>query len=581
MGYLCYSGGIGDRSSKGEALLRLLERILGAVLQTFRLDSVKRRILALAILATLIPTGTTGWLLYIQNKTALTGKIHEELRSASINIAREFDLWLKERVYELRVFSGSYELSENVEKALRGGSARAQVLRRSQDYLKSVQNKFSDYEDLFVLDTTGAVIVASAKQTAPLSLPPGWQKQARLDQTILTGARWDGSRGRTIMTIAVPLKTASGRFLGVLATTINFGSMEAILRQWAQGQTKHLYIVKPDGTRMLSSLLAPQPVLTTKLPQEVTHTFFAGESGELQRMTYDNLEVLAVMQRVPRLEWGVVAEKNYEDAYRALMDIRNVALISTAWLLLGVGLFAYLLSLTIIGPLTRLTEGAAKVAGGDLSVAIPADPPWEIGRLATMFNTMITYLREAQEELTAVNLALNERNQALETLSSTDVLTGLHNRRHMRDALNAEVARHQRNGRSFSIMMVDVDHFKKYNDTYGHPEGDVLLKKVGEILKSSLRTNDFAARYGGEEFLVLLPDQDEKGALEVGERIRQRIAVETEDAANQRKAVTVSVGVATFPEAGATASVLLGNADAALYKAKNSGRNRVLAAAGL
>ena len=266
--------------------------------------------------------------------------------------------------------------------------------------------------------------------------------------------------------------------------------MEAVLRQWSQGQTRHLYIVKPDGTRVLTSLLAAQPVLTAKLPDNVTRTFFAGETGELQRMTYENLEVLAVMQRVPRLEWGVVAEKNYEDAYRALVEIRNVALVSTVWLLLGVGLIAYLLSLTIIGPLTRLTDGAARVAGGDLSVDIAADPPREIGRLATMFNTMVTYLREAQQELTSVNLALNERNQTLEALSSTDVLTGLHNRRRMRDTLNAEVSRHQRNKRSFSIMMVDVDHFKKYNDTYGHPEGDVLLKKVGEILKSSLRTND-------------------------------------------------------------------------------------------
>ena len=151
--------------------MRLLERILGTILQTFRLDSVKQRILALAVLATLIPTGTTGWLLYSQNKTALTGKIHEELRSASISVAREFDLWLKERIYELRVFSGSYELSENVEKALRGGASRAQVIRRAQDYLKSVQGKFSDYEDLFVLDTTGAVIVANAKHVPSVPLP--------------------------------------------------------------------------------------------------------------------------------------------------------------------------------------------------------------------------------------------------------------------------------------------------------------------------------------------------------------------------------------------------------------------------
>ncbi len=558
--------------------MRLLERILGTVLETLRLNTVKRRILALAVLATLIPTGTTGWLLYSQNRTALTGKLHEELRSASVSIAREFDLWLKERVYELRVFSGSYEVSENVEKALRSGGARAQVLRRAQDYLKSVQNKFSDYDDLFVLDTTGAVIVASAKHTARVSLPQDWQKQAKLDQPILTGAHWDQGLGKTVMTVAVPLKTANGRVLGVLAATLNFGSMEAVLRQWSQGQTRHLYIVKPDGTRVLSSLLSTQPVLTTKLPEHATRTFFAGESGDLVQMNYDNLDVLAVMQPVSRLGWGVVAEKNYEDAYRALVSIRTVALASTAWLLLGVGLIAYLLSLTIIGPLTRLTEGAARVAGGDLSVEIAADPPREIERLATMFNTMVSYLREAQQDLTAANYALNERNQSLEAISSTDALTGLHNRRRMLDALNAEIARHARHARSFSIMMVDVDHFKKYNDTYGHPAGDALLKKVGGILKSSLRTNDFAARYGGEEFLILLPDQDKKGAVEVAERIRQRIAAETGDETHQRKAITASLGVATFPESGRTADPLLASADAALYKAKNSGRNRVLTA---
>jgi diguanylate cyclase (GGDEF)-like protein len=558
--------------------VQLPERILGAVLDAFRLDTVKRRILALAVLATLIPTGTTGWLLYSQNQSALTGKIHEELRSASVSIAREFNLWLKERVYELRVFAGSYELSENVEKSLRGGGARAPVLRRAQDYLKSVQNKFSDYEDLYVLDAGGAAIVASVKPIPRASLPPDWQRQAKFDQPVLTGAHWDEGRGKTVMTVAVPLKTANGRFLGVLAATINFGSIEAVLRQWAQGQTRHLYLVKPDGTRVLSSLLMPQAVLTTRLPEDATRTFFAGEAGELQRMTYENIEVLAVMQPVSRLGWGVVAEKNYEDAYRALMDIRNVALASTVWLLLAVGLIAYLLSMTIIGPLTRLTEGAARVAGGNLSVEIATDPPREIGRLATMFNTMVAYLREAQQELTAVNLALNERNQSLEALSATDVLTGLHNRRRMRDALNAEVARSQRHGRSFSILMLDVDHFKKYNDTYGHPEGDVLLKRVGEILKSSLRANDFAARYGGEEFLILLPDQDQKGAVEVAERIRQRISVETEDAVTKRKAVTASLGIATFPESGRTADLLLVNADAALYKAKNAGRNRVMMA---
>jgi diguanylate cyclase (GGDEF)-like protein len=146
----------------------------------------------------------------------------------------------------------------------------------------------------------------------------------------------------------------------------------------------------------------------------------------------------------------------------------------------------------------------------------------------------------------------------------------------MMDTLNVEVTRHQRYKRRFSVMMLDVDHFKPYNDKYGHPAGDALLKKVAGVVKSSLRANDFAARYGGEEFLVLLPDQDQPGAVEVAERIRLRIAAETEDQENQRQAVTVSIGIATFPEGGQEVEPLLANADAALYRAKNAGRNRVI-----
>jgi diguanylate cyclase (GGDEF)-like protein len=327
---------------------------------------------------------------------------------------------------------------------------------------------------------------------------------------------------------------------------------------------------------VLSSLLSPQSVLSTKLPEQARRAFLDREAGELVQVEYEGLEVLGVVQPVPRLEWSIVTEKNYEDAYRALLSIRNVALVFTAWLLLIVGLIAYLLSLSIVGPLTRLSEAADKVSGGDLNIEIETDARGEIGALAATFNTMVTNLRWAQQELTAANLSLNERNKALAVLSATDALTGLHNRRYMMETLNAEVTRHQRYKRRFSVMMLDVDHFKPYNDKYGHPAGDALLKKVAGVVKSSLRANDFAARYGGEEFLVLLPDQDQPGAVEVAERIRLRIAAETEDQENQRQAVTVSIGIATFPEGGQEVEPLLANADAALYRAKNAGRNRVI-----
>jgi diguanylate cyclase (GGDEF)-like protein len=127
--------------------------------------------------------------------------------------------------------------------------------------------------------------------------------------------------------------------------------------------------------------------------------------------------------------------------------------------------------------------------------------------------------------------------------------------------------------------MADLDRFKPYNDTYGHLAGDALLSKFGSILHRSLRTVDVAARYGGDEFVILLPDQELTGAVEVAERIRQRIAEETGDPMTGRPPITASFGIATFPAAGRTPEQLLASADRALYEAKHSGRNGVRIAA--
>ncbi|MBN9444778.1 MAG: diguanylate cyclase [Bosea sp. (in: a-proteobacteria)] len=181
-------------------------------------------------------------------------------------------------------------------------------------------------------------------------------------------------------------------------------------------------------------------------------------------------------------------------------------------------------------------------------------------------------LRESQRELMRANLEL-------ERLTRIDGLTGLGNRRYFDEYLAAEWRRSLRTGAPLSVLMIDVDHFKQYNDAYGHLAGDDVLKQVaGVIQEGAARATDLAARFGGEEFVVVLTDVSQAGAAHVAERLVQ--GVRELDIAHGNDKVTISVGAATaFAQAEGEPGLLLNAADTALFEAKNTGRNRAVAAA--
>ncbi len=168
--------------------------------------------------------------------------------------------------------------------------------------------------------------------------------------------------------------------------------------------------------------------------------------------------------------------------------------------------------------------------------------------------------------------ALKRELHSVSELVRVDSLTGLHNRRAFDEHLPREVARSQRLGEPFCLLMIDIDHFKRLNDTYGHPAGDAVLRSVARAIAGCTRPSDLVARYGGEEFAVVLSGIDSGQALAVAERIRRQVAL----AETGLHRVTVSVGVAQYqPSAGDDAELLLSRADQALYAAKHGGRNRV------
>jgi len=205
-------------------------------------------------------------------------------------------------------------------------------------------------------------------------------------------------------------------------------------------------------------------------------------------------------------------------------------------------------------------------AGRRRYLAVDVSPVYDDdGCLAAVVETLRDMTAEKQAQI------------ALEQLATRDGLTGLANRRCFDDTLHAEWQRALRQGQPLSLLMVDVDHFKQYNDAHGHVGGDACLQRVAGAVATEMRANDLVARYGGEEFAVILPNQSLKGAAIVAERIRCRVEqLRLPNVGVGQQCVTVSIGAATALAApGTDPAGLVATADAALYRAKHMGRNRI------
>ena len=536
------------------------KQAVSGLLRALRLDSIRSKMLVFALLATLVPSVTTGWISYLQNKRSLSAKITGELQSVSAQTAREIDLWVKERLYELRVFAGSYEVSENLDRIPRAGGERAR--ERLTGYLRSVRERFADYQELLVVNPEGEEVASTAPHPTSVSLPQGWAKTIRQENAVVGDALWDDALKKGAVVFAVPIYQTGGRFLGALTAKLDFSALHRLLRRFAGGgeQSGQVYLITAGGRPIVGSRSDPTELMRHSLPAAVVRRMLDQEGTTRDYRGLEGAEVVGTMKAVPRLDWAVLAEVPASEAFRQVTRLRNVTVLIVAALLVAVGLFAYFLGLLITRPLDRLTRAAAQVASGDLDVHLPVVGGGELKYVTEVFNDMVARLRESRREL--------------ERLSITDDLTGLYNRRYLMETLANEVRRSRRLDHPCALLMADVDHFKEYNDAYGHLAGDAALTRIAGVLRETTRDVDCAVRYGGEEFVVLMPETKAPGAIETAQRIRTRLA--TDELVGEK--LSLSIGVAQFPDDGDTPEALLARADAALYRAKREGRDRVLRA---
>ncbi len=298
------------------------------------------------------------------------------------------------------------------------------------------------------------------------------------------------------------------------------------------------------------------------------------DSGSISFAAADGSNRLVNFAQIPGTQSRLIVSIDEARVTAAInRDIR------TAYLQLGfVCLFVLLGALVgaeklVIQPIEMMTGMAKRFGEGDGSARVASGRlPSEFVPLARAFNAMAAQLSQREREL----ITTNDR---LTVMASIDMLSGLANRRGFQSRLDFEWMKAQQYHSELSLLMIDVDHFKLYNDTYGHPEGDACLTRLGETLSGiAADTFGFAGRYGGEEFCLLLPNTDAAKALEIGEVVRAAVQnLEIPHATSSHRTVTVSVGVAcTLPSDTHSPGDLIEAADAALYAAKHRGRNTVV-----
>ncbi|HEY6241901.1 MAG TPA: diguanylate cyclase, partial [Burkholderiales bacterium] len=356
---------------------------------------------------------------------------------------READVWLKERLYDLRVFANSSVVSETVSRRGQPG--------RLVEYLNSVRARFADYEELQLVDAKAGLVASSARRAGPARLPEGWARTFESSRSLVSEPYWDEKAQKMIVVLGVPVLQANGRISGALVARTNFSELTQVLRVFSARAAGHVYLTTAQGTLIADSRSGPVTRKAMGLAPKTADRLLAADGEVVEHRGVDGVEVLGSAQRLSQAAWLAVADTPVADAYRQAIRLRNVASLVIGALLVVIAIVAYWLSALIARPLGRLTSAAAEVSAGNLSVGLPVGGGGEVGYLTQVFNTMVQSLRKHHDEL--------------EHLSLTDTLTGLSNRRHLMNLLTHEFERARRANQPFSILMLDVDHFKTYNDT--------------------------------------------------------------------------------------------------------------------
>ncbi len=377
-------------------------------------------------------------------------------------------------------------------------------------------------------------------------------------------------------TLNYPIVDAQKGTIDIAFVVLNMAEFGELATKLPLPQAVALTVIDRNGV-VLARNPARSDSIGRKLdPAQVPESMLAGTNGVFYGSGADGARHLYAYEGVAETSGGPAAlrvlismslDVVYADANAKLIRTLGGVLLLTLLLLIGAWYGAERFFLRNV---RTLLNTANRIRTGDLTARTGMRyGNEELSRIGKAFDEMAATLHERQKRIDTAITTLHQQ-------SITDALTRLHNRRYLYETLPREIVRAKRAGHTIGVIIIDLDYFKRINDSYGHEAGDMVLRWVGSVLMQSMRGSDVVCRHGGEEFCVALPDASSDGARAKAEEIRKELEALNLEYCGQPLKITASFGIAIYPQHGTDADTLLRLADEALYDAKSGGRNRVV-----
>ncbi|MGE8388559.1 MAG: sensor domain-containing diguanylate cyclase [Pseudomonas sp.] len=496
----------------------------------------------LAVLATLCNSLITA---YGVQRDALVHSALEANRAYAFKVASSIDQFL-------------YSVNERLKyssQRLGDGFANQALL---EEEARRLQAQDSELNTVLITDPAGKVV-----QAYPPAVPIGSSvSSAELHEALelrrpLVSQAFTSTSGKLIVFVSQPIFSPTGQYLGLVGGSVFLQQRGVMHSLIGEHHLEGAFAFVADGNRRLLYHPDQQRIGEVLGWSQTVDKALLGDSGTLETVNYQGVPMLAGFAHVQGSNWAVVVQQPRAQALAPLGKLMRDMLVRI--IPAGViGLLLILLGVMLITrPLRALAGHAIDLSTPNATAELSAINAW-YAEAAAIRQALVLQSQQLQQKIGTLNAA-----------ADTDPLTGLANRRAMNAALQALDATQQ----TYSALALDIDHFKRVNDTFGHDAGDLALQKVAQVIRDCTRAGDLACRAGGEEFCLLLPNTALSTAYEVAERIRTTLSGIS---LPQIGTVTISIGGACRDAATPDAPAILKRADQRLYLAKQNGRNRVV-----
>ena len=448
--------------------------------------------------------------------------------------------------------------------------------------------------DVFVLDAKGTIIVSSDEEDIGKDKSDNSYFLEGKEGVFIKDVYISSHEQRITIAFSAPiLAKEDNRFLGVVVLRL---SPEALFQittdRIGLGQTGEAYLVNKDGYMISPSRFIDDVILKQKVDLRYIEHFESSDTPPKAGIDivkdYRGIEVLSVDIHLPEMDWCLIAEIDTKEIFAPITQLTNTLLLIFAIIFLISIFISSFISRTITGPIRKLHEGTEEITKGNLDFKVGTPSSDEVGQLSRSFNEMTVNLKNSKEELKDYSKNLEKKveertrdleidiekrkkvEEKLKKLVRIDSLTGCNNRRYGLVLFDRQLKLSHRSKSPLLLAFLDVDNFKDINDTFGHEEGDKVLKEVVKLLKSALREIDIICRMGGDEFLLIFPDSSLKEAPLIKGRLNKDLTKLNQTLKKPYK-IDLSIGLSCYnPDNPQSADELIRIADKKMYEEKKN-----------